>query len=224
MAKSASLPGMPIQPGNPNNPQDMLGVAHNFVLFYINKNYGKAIGEITDPYEKEAFIKAKTEESIKDLYGGQVNLAFMDQIYGYEGLWSRVDFNNYRPITEHTKISSDEKEAIISCFDEVTKLPFDTIADGNAGIATILRFESLFLKQEGNDRKGDALAAFAIARYSIYYLLSQAGMNPPAGFKFNWGNFLSDVAGGLLGAGGGVLGVLGGASAGTAIYDYVFGD
>lgn len=139
---------------------DMFGAGHNYLMDYVLRMYGSQIDEIKEVAAKEAFIKAKTQESLNSIYKLDVDWKFMDDVYGYKGLWSAVDFTNYTPIIEHFDIPNDERQAILNCLDQVTKYPFNSTLNGNSAIAQIIEHENRLLSQPKGEEKINALIFF----------------------------------------------------------------
>ncbi|MCA6363101.1 MAG: hypothetical protein IM638_08680 [Bacteroidetes bacterium] len=208
-------------PANLNNPYEYIGINHNFIMSSLSHNFGTEIIAISDLHARQEFIKEKVNELTQYYWGFSNGLGFLDTVYGYNGLYSDADFENYKPIIENINISTQDQQILIAFFDNLT----DGIAldDANLVSQAITRAYSLEMNiiKEVSTNNQIVLATTAIARYSLFW--AQTNLNPDdvAAKKIKWQHVLADCVGGLL---GGVLvgpgGILSGAASGTAIYYY----
>lgn len=147
-------------------------------------------------------------------------------MYGYDDLYSKVDFGNYQEIFDHISgLSADDKVDLKSFFDLITPLPLD----GNEDIANALleatKWENMYLKDPDNISNLHVLGAVSVAKYSLYWYALNESLILPG--KVRWWHVLADAVGGVIGgaagSGGGpcgvIIGALEGAAAGTTIYD-----
>lgn len=185
----------------------------------LNKNFGDEIDRISDLHARQEFIKEKTNQLTQFFFQFETDLNVLDTVYGYDGLYSNIDFENYKPIIEHFNMPQADKSKLINFYDQLTKIPLDNSNMVSQAISLTYKLEMEMLNSVALNNVV-IFGTTAITRYSLFW--GQTNLNPddqPA-LKIKWGHVLADalggVAGGLLTGGGGILG---GAVAGTAIYD-----
>lgn len=206
-------------PINPNNPFEFIGVNHNFLMSSIIKNFGNEIDGIADLEARQQFIKDKTNELTQYFYGFTSDLDSLNSVYGYNGLYSDADFENYQPIIENINIPTQDQFTLIEFYNKLTEIPLD---NGNYVTQAIYMAYSLEMEIIKSDTTNNynVLAATAVTRYSLFWGQTNLNPNDIAARKIKWGHAIADACGAIIGGvAGGVAGALGGAVAGTTIYD-----
>lgn len=206
-------------PENQNNPYDCLGQQHNYLMSSMIKNFGQEIDNHSNLHARQEFIKLKTNELTQYFFQSETDLNCLNTVYGYDGLYSNINFENYQPIIEHFNMPNDDKIKLIEFYNQLTQISLDNSNKVSQAISLAFKLEMEILTNiEINN--SIVLGATAMTRYSLFW--GQTNLNPddqPA-LKIKWGHVIADAVGGLAGGllSGGV-GILAGAVAGTTIYD-----
>lgn len=208
-----------INPANPNNPYDYMGQNHNYLMSTMMNNYEVEIDRIADLYERQSFIKEKTNELTQFYYQYMSDLNALDTVYSNDGLYSKINFDNYQAIIDHFDMPSYDKVILIEYYDKLTKIELIDSMQVNRAISLALNLEMNVLNSI-NRNNYLVLGAMAITRYSLYWAQTNLNFEDQIKGKVKWWHVLADTIGGLAGGllGGGV-GILPGAVAGTTIYE-----
>jgi len=207
---------------NPNNPYDWIGQGHNYIISYNYTNNYAEIMAIADLTMRQARIKELINDAMDIFYGSHIDLDVLNTIYGYQGLYSEVDFSNYQAIFNNIpSLIQDEKKNLTAFFDLLTPLVLNDNLDCSLALNAATNFENDFLRSYQNIIDMKVLSTISIAKYSLYSAFNNPSPYPEAQKrKIKWWHVLADACGGIIGGiAGGVVGALEGAAAGTEIYD-----
>lgn len=202
-------------PENSKNSLDYLGVIHNEVLIEfikLNKTSNMSIDEI--------LLKIKPlmleNQNYREKFGSTYYSVTTNQVKQYMPDVA----NNFNTLVDDQKISNESKEFLKELLNS-----FEGETDFNKVYQTVVSLEDRVIASKlTNKEKELVLGTTSIARYSSYLWLVK---NPNPTFsnslsgRFRWWSIVADVAGGIIGAPGGMAGILGGAAACSAVSESI---
>jgi hypothetical protein len=191
-------------PGNPHNPYDGIGLAHNFLMEYINHHHGKSIRKASNAQKKRKLIEARTLEAIRKFYGhNSISPKVFKKVCQRSRLVSSV---NYKQFLIKNKFSNKDKKILINY---VTKL-------SHSNLQELEKIENKYLSHTKNRSNLTVLAAMSVGRYSLSLHGSRTKHRKI--LPYNVAEIIEfDIIGSLLGSVFGWWGALAGAIVGSIV-------
>ena len=205
-------------PCSPRNLYDYAGSAHNFLVRMLIKKYNAELLEVRKDFRAEQDAVMQRISEIGKPTFADINLSFLAEISGTDGLFANANFDYYSALVNQTTIGEEAKARVNEYLGQLYKLPLDSNEAVNKFNDTVRGFEDSY--QPADDATDKAvLSALAIAKYSAYLwqdVRNGGGGGEPAA-RVRWGCVAGDIIGGL---GSGLVG----AAAASAIIWYCFYD
>lgn len=192
-------------PANSKNSYDYIGVIHNEVITEFFKNNNTPNMSIEDILKKaEPIILAN--DLYKSKFGNKYSSISAEEIKTYMPDIS----NNFSGLVKDANISDDAKSMLNNLLSSLSgATDFDKVYQD------VISLEDDVIKSNLSDSEKElVLCSCSVARYSSYHWLVE---NPKPTFgnslsaRWRWWTIVADVAGGILGAPGGIAGIGAGA-------------
>lgn len=204
-----------VNPANPENPLDAIGVLHNEGLAFLRNNHQPGIeaANAAAPVEAERYVFARSAEfagSNPDLH---LRLREHLRLNGSDQLLGRFNFADYDKWLNMVDIDSETRQALRSAIATVMRIEPGTVEATNEIIRVIKEQERLILTRENLDSRDFALVFLSVWRHSNHYWMEGENGEPVPAKAAWWQIGLADAACGAVGfllggpAGGVGLGV-----------------
>jgi hypothetical protein len=202
-------------PANSRNTVDYAGVIHNEVLTeFIHQNTTPNMS-INEVLKKVQPLVLKNKNYIKRFGSEYTGLTYEQVVENMPDI-----ANNFSTMVNNTRYSSEAKEylnELLNSLDGATE--FARVYE-----STVALEDRVLASRLSASEKEVVLGASSIARYSSYLWLVE---NPRPTFsnslsaRTRWWSIVADVAGGILGSGGGVAGTIAGAAGASAVSESI---
>jgi hypothetical protein len=159
--------GRPVRsPVNPNNPQDNIGQLHNLAVqqvLYANRDAIKALGT-----DRKAVQKLLTEKVLQILAEAELPLTAAEQQY-VQALDLDRDFSNYAARLDETRLSANDKKALLAIFDEAASISVRSPEELSKFVALMTERENQLAREAKLDNPRTVLSMVSVLKYSRYF-------------------------------------------------------
>ena len=202
-------------PANSKNAYDYIGVIHNKVITEFFKQNNTPNMSIEDILTKIKPI-ILSNSLYKSKFGNKYSSISAEEVKTYMPDIS----NNFNTVVNDTKISKEAKSMLNELLNSLSgATDFDKVYE------SIVSFEDRVIESKlSNSEKELVLYSSSVARYSSYLWLVE---NPKPTYsnslstRVRWWSIVADIAGGVLGAGGGPAGVAAGAAGASCVSEAI---
>jgi len=165
---------------NPNNPQDNIGQLHNLavqVVLHDNRDAIKALNG-----DKKAIRKLITEKTAQFLAEAELPVSAAEQQQA-NTLELYRDYSNYAARLNETRLSANDKKALLAIFDEAASIPVGSPEQLSHFVNLVTERENQLARNTKLDNPKVVLSMVSVLKYSRYfwYWKSISSPEPDAG-------------------------------------------
>lgn len=187
---------------NPKNPQDNIGQLHNLAVQVVLHDNRDAIQSFNG--DKAATQKLVTEKTIQFLAEAELPLNPTDQQRALAFNLDR-DFGNYAARLDETRLSTNDKKALLVLFDEAAAIQVSSPAELGNFLKIVTEHENRLAQDTKLDNPTVVLSMVSMLKYSRYFWywksisspLPGSGTTEPAGIPdWVWADIIGLEVGG----------------------------
>jgi len=163
---------------NPNNPQDNIGQLHNLavqVVLHENRDAIKALNG-----DRAAVQKLIAEKTIQFFAEADLPVNAVDKQRALNINLDR-DFGNYAARLNETRLSANDKQILLSVFDEAAAIPVETPAQLKQFIYAMTTQENRLARETKLDNPKVVLSMVSVLKNSRYFWYWKSVSSPDAG-------------------------------------------
>ena len=199
---------------NAKNQYDYIGKIHNEVILeYLKQNTQPNLSI------EEILNKVKPVILNNQSYKSKFGLAYSGLTETQIKQYMPDVANNFKNLIDNQNLSSDCKLLLNELMDNIS-----SSQNYNAIYNYVIVFENTVINSNlSNSEKQIILCSSSVARYSsfLWFVIDPKTNNSHSAARFHWWSVLADVAGGVLGSGGGPAGTAAGATGASLVSEAI---
>ena len=160
---------------NPVNPQDNIGQLHNLAVQVILNDNRDAIKALNG--DKKAIRKLVTEKTVQFLAEAELPVSAAEQQYA-NTLELNRDYSNYAARLDETRLSANDKKALLAIFDEAAALPVSSPEELSHFVSLMTERENQLARNAKLDNPKVVLSMVSVLKYSRYFWFWKAYSAP----------------------------------------------
>lgn len=163
---------------NPNNPQDNIGQLHNLAVQVVLHENRDAIAALRD--DKNAVRKLITEKTVQFLNEAELPVSAAELQHANQVDLSR-DFSDYAARLNETRLSANDKKALLEIFDEAAAMPVGSPEQLSHFVSVMTERENQLAREAKLDNPKMALSMVSVLKYSRYFWYWKSISSPTPG-------------------------------------------
>ncbi len=163
---------------NPNNPQDNIGQLHNLavqVVLHQNRDAITALGD-----DKKAIRQLITEKTVQFLKEAELPVSTAELQHANQLDLSR-DFSDYAARLNETRLSANDKKALLAIFDEAAAMPVGSPEQLSQFVSVMTERENQLSREAKLDNPKMVLSMVSVLKYSRYFWYWKSISSPTPG-------------------------------------------
>lgn len=162
---------------NPNNPQDNIGQLHNFAVQVVLHQNREAIATLRD--DKKAIRQLVTEKTAQFLKEAELPVSDAELQYANK-LDLGKDFGDYATRLNETRLSANDKKALLEIFDEAAAMPVGSPEELSHFVSVMTDRENQLARAKLDNPKM-VLSMVSVLKYSRYFWYWKSISSPTPG-------------------------------------------
>ena len=163
---------------NPNNPQDNIGQLHNLAVQVVLHQNRDAIAALRG--DKKAIRQLVTEKTAQFLNEAELPVSAAELQHANQVDLSR-DFSNYAARLNETRLSANDKKALLSVFDEAAAMPVGSPEELSHFVSLMTERENQLARGTKLDNPKVVLSMVSVLKYSRYFWYWKSISSPTPG-------------------------------------------